>query len=120
MSECGNPEVNPNPATFFNLPRYRRDVFEEFRTDNYEHIDFDPESYWGSSPKPTLASFLISQRIVGGTQSYPKSWPWQVFFDFGTYSCGGTLINSKWIVTGMISKTPKVSLASKKLLNQES
>jgi len=101
VSECGNPEGTPNPATFFNLPRYRRDAFEEFRAENLKQENHDPESQWGQSPNLSLSSFLISQRIVGGTQSYPKAWPWQVFFDFGSYSCGGTLINSRWIVTAV-------------------
>lgn len=43
-------------------------------------------------------------RMVGGQTAIPNSWPWQVSLQV-TYSepnghfCGGTLINSQWIIT---------------------
>ncbi|KAE8578185.1 hypothetical protein XENTR_v10023381, partial [Xenopus tropicalis] len=39
-------------------------------------------------------------RIVGGKNSQPGSWPWQVsLWARGQHICGGTLINNKWVVT---------------------
>lgn len=45
----------------------------------------------------------ISSRITGGTESPPHKYPWMasVFMHKGadTYFCGGTLLNSEWIMT---------------------
>ena len=40
------------------------------------------------------------QRIVGGEDAARGAWPWyaQLYFD-GTFSCGGTLVENKYIVT---------------------
>ena len=42
-------------------------------------------------------------RIVGGTNAYPGSWPWQVLMDFkpfeGPVWCGGSILTPYWIVT---------------------
>ncbi|KAL2081958.1 hypothetical protein ACEWY4_021776 [Coilia grayii] len=40
-------------------------------------------------------------RIVGGCQSKPHSWPWQISLrtSTGIHFCGGTLINAQWVLT---------------------
>jgi secreted trypsin-like serine protease len=40
------------------------------------------------------------QRIVGGTEAEPHSFPWQValFFDGGWF-CGGSIIDTNWVLT---------------------
>lgn len=38
-------------------------------------------------------------RIVGGTAASVKNYPWQVYIRSGDYSCGGTIIADKWILT---------------------
>ncbi|XP_038610259.1 LOW QUALITY PROTEIN: chymotrypsinogen A-like [Tachyglossus aculeatus] len=40
-------------------------------------------------------------RIVNGEEAKPGSWPWQVSLQDGTgwHFCGGSLINSQWVVT---------------------
>ncbi|XP_073434713.1 chymotrypsin B-like [Dendrobates tinctorius] len=40
-------------------------------------------------------------RIVNGEESVPGSWPWQVSLqdNTGWHYCGGSLINSNWVVT---------------------
>ncbi|XP_041062728.1 plasminogen-like [Carcharodon carcharias] len=40
-------------------------------------------------------------RIVGGCISKPHSWPWQISLctNFGVHFCGGTLIDTKWVLT---------------------
>ena len=41
-----------------------------------------------------------SNKIVGGTQATAGDWGWQVLmFSNGVFICGGSLINSQWIVT---------------------
>ena len=65
--ECGVPSIHHNPYTFTNLPKYRR-----------RRNEFSDE---GKSEKPKKFQ-LMQQRIVGGAQSTPHSWPWQVYVDF--------------------------------------
>lgn len=42
-------------------------------------------------------------RIVGGKEVIPGSWPWQVSLQnrYSTFShtCGGSLINAQWVLT---------------------
>lgn len=39
-------------------------------------------------------------RIVGGETAQPHSWPWVVSFRLlGSPVCGGTLVNSEWVLT---------------------
>ncbi|XP_077970626.1 uncharacterized protein LOC120328336 isoform X2 [Styela clava] len=38
-----------------------------------------------------------TDRIVGGLESVPGSWPWVVFLQEAT--CGGTLIGKRWVIT---------------------
>ncbi|KFM79841.1 Plasminogen, partial [Stegodyphus mimosarum] len=57
----------------------------------------------GNTPiKPK--TFDSSDRIVGGEEAIPHSWPWQVslqdvIVEPSGHSCGGTLINSQWVLT---------------------
>ncbi|XP_036446361.1 transmembrane protease serine 9-like [Colossoma macropomum] len=42
----------------------------------------------------------LNTRIVGGQDASPGSWPWQVSLqDNGFHFCGGSLINSDWVLT---------------------
>ncbi|XP_069501925.1 chymotrypsin-like protease CTRL-1 [Ambystoma mexicanum] len=39
-------------------------------------------------------------RIIGGQDAVPHSWPWQVSLqDNGFHFCGGSLLNENWVVT---------------------
>ncbi|OQV17878.1 putative Ovochymase-1 [Hypsibius exemplaris] len=57
--------------------------------------------------QPTLSRFnsLIdilsgkSERIVGGIEATPHSWPWQVVVQVGGGLCGGSIIDDDWIMT---------------------
>ncbi|XP_006825091.1 suppressor of tumorigenicity 14 protein homolog [Saccoglossus kowalevskii] len=42
-----------------------------------------------------------NQRIVGGVEADIGSWPWQISLEHNDYGhiCGGTIINTEWIVT---------------------
>ncbi|XP_029944180.1 serine protease 27-like [Salarias fasciatus] len=41
-----------------------------------------------------------NNRIVGGQEADPGSWPWQAaLYLFDTFTCGGTLINDHWVLT---------------------
>ena len=41
-----------------------------------------------------------SNKIVGGTRATPGDWGWQVLMlSYGDFICGGSLINSQWVVT---------------------
>ncbi|XP_077978772.1 trypsin II-P29-like [Glandiceps talaboti] len=38
--------------------------------------------------------------IVNGTESVPHSWPWQISLQSSkSHSCGGSILNSKWVIT---------------------
>ena len=40
-------------------------------------------------------------RINGGFEAVPSSWPWQVSFRdyYDGHFCGGTLISSRWVIS---------------------
>ncbi len=42
----------------------------------------------------------VNTRIVNGETAIPHSWPWQVSLqEGGRHFCGGSLINSRWVVS---------------------
>ena len=44
----------------------------------------------------------FGDRIIGGRNALPMEWPWQVSMqerNTSNHECGGTLINSQWIMT---------------------
>uniref|UniRef100_A0A669CUZ1 Peptidase S1 domain-containing protein n=1 Tax=Oreochromis niloticus TaxID=8128 RepID=A0A669CUZ1_ORENI len=41
----------------------------------------------------------LNTRIVGGQEASPGSWPWQVSLHISGSFCGGSLINSQWVLT---------------------
>ncbi|XP_026997409.1 serine protease 27-like [Tachysurus fulvidraco] len=42
----------------------------------------------------------LNNRIVGGADASPGSWPWQVSFQSGgSHFCGGSLINEIWVLS---------------------
>ncbi|XP_067900721.1 plasminogen [Heterodontus francisci] len=51
--------------------------------------------------KPVVEPKKCFGRIVGGCVSKPYSWPWQISLrtNFGAHFCGGTLIDTKWVLT---------------------
>ncbi|KAK2895093.1 hypothetical protein Q8A67_012322 [Cirrhinus molitorella] len=43
--------------------------------------------------------FSSGDKIIGGYECSPHSQPWQVYLDDGRISCGGSLINPRWVVS---------------------
>ena len=44
----------------------------------------------------------FGDRIIGGRNALPMEWPWQVSMqvrNISRHRCGGTIINSQWIMT---------------------
>lgn len=49
---------------------------------------------------PVCGITPLNTRIVGGEDAPPGSWPWQVSLQrFGGHFCGGSLINSEWVMS---------------------
>ena len=53
---------------------------------------------------------MIGSRIVGGTVAAVNSWPWQVMIlhNSGYQFCGGSLVDTYWVVTAahcMVNET---------------
>ena len=38
-------------------------------------------------------------KITGGTNASIAAYPWQVFYESGNYTCGGSIISGDWIIT---------------------
>ena len=95
--QCGVSLVPHNPYTFVNLPAYRKR--RETHDEDREHMDDLIEAK--KPPKKSPFNPMKGNRIVGGVQSVPHSWPWQVYIDFVRYSCGGTLVANQWVVTAV-------------------
>uniref|UniRef100_A0A671LDZ6 Peptidase S1 domain-containing protein n=1 Tax=Sinocyclocheilus anshuiensis TaxID=1608454 RepID=A0A671LDZ6_9TELE len=56
----------------------------------------------------------LNTRIVGGVDASEGSWPWQVSLhssNFGGNFCGGSLINSEWVLTAA-HRLPGISASS--------
>nr|DBA26746.1 TPA: hypothetical protein GDO54_010966 [Pyxicephalus adspersus] len=51
--------------------------------------------------KPKRKQRKCFGRIVGGCESYPHSWPWQISLrtSYHLHFCGGTLIDREWVLT---------------------
>lgn len=43
--------------------------------------------------------FDPTSKITGGTDADISEYPWQVFLEAGGYTCGGSIIGGKWILT---------------------
>ncbi|XP_032443162.1 transmembrane protease serine 9-like [Xiphophorus hellerii] len=54
----------------------------------------ESESQLSDCGKPAL-----NTRIVGGAVAPEGSWPWQVSLQISSHFCGGSLINSEWVLT---------------------
>ena len=49
--------------------------------------------------RPLISNQTVS-KIVGGVQALNGDWPWQIIMLYnGGFTCGGSLINSLWVVT---------------------
>ena len=42
---------------------------------------------------------LNTNNLVSGTRAKAGNWAWQVLISSGSFICGGSLINSEWVVT---------------------
>uniref|UniRef100_A0A3Q2Z7R7 Peptidase S1 domain-containing protein n=1 Tax=Hippocampus comes TaxID=109280 RepID=A0A3Q2Z7R7_HIPCM len=64
-----------------------------------------PITIWSSStstgPQPNVCGVApLNNHIFGGQTASPGAWPWQVSLHIlGSHFCGGTLINSMWVLS---------------------
>ncbi len=49
--------------------------------------------------RPLVSNQTVT-KIVGGVQAINGDWPWQIILFYkGNFYCGGSLINSMWVLT---------------------
>jgi len=126
---CGKPRFHHNVNLFFELPdeRKRRETSDALLESEQQSEPPSPAvsrsngnlSWLTNSKKEfrkeertkdrklakgkTGDSHLDSQRLIGGQEAIPHSWPWQVFVKIegksGGYDCGGSIIGKRWILT---------------------
>ncbi len=41
----------------------------------------------------------VNAKITGGVNTVISDFPWQVYYISGSFRCGGTIINNKWVLT---------------------
>ncbi|XP_043552233.1 plasminogen-like isoform X3 [Chiloscyllium plagiosum] len=90
---CRNPDEDPNgPWCYTTDPQKRHDYCNDIPICEQQSNECGRPSV---EPKRCFGS------IVGGCISKPYSWPWQVSLriNFDTHFCGGSLIDTKWVVT---------------------
>uniref|UniRef100_A0A8C5QQU0 Peptidase S1 domain-containing protein n=1 Tax=Leptobrachium leishanense TaxID=445787 RepID=A0A8C5QQU0_9ANUR len=53
-----------------------------------------------SPPAPVCGVPVVSSRIVGGENAQDGEWPWQIVVNYlGDFICGGSLINTQWVLS---------------------
>lgn len=92
-----------NERFFFTLPGFRRRApppRDKF-FDNFAHPDVE----WGpvtNDPRCGVSAIrrsIAQRRIVGGDEAGFGTFPWQAYIRIGTSRCGGSLVNSWYVVT---------------------
>jgi len=126
---CGKPRFHHNVNLFFELPdeRKRRETSDALLESEQQSEPPSPAvsrsngnlSWLTNSKKEfrkeertkdrklakgkTGDSHLDSQRLIGGQEAIPHSWPWQVFVKIegksGGYDCGGSIIGTSVLET---------------------
>ena len=49
--------------------------------------------------RPVISNQTVT-KIVGGVQALNGDWPWQIIMFYnGGFTCGGSIINSMWVIT---------------------
>merc|ERR1719259_274457 len=126
LPHCGKPRYHHNVNLFFELPDERKRRSTSFSKDESKTSADVPversngNRNWFDQSKRDIrkvertkkrkekkgkmpSSHLQSQRLIGGQEAIPHSWPWQVFVKIegkaGGYDCGGSIISEKWILT---------------------
>lgn len=94
---------NSHERFFFTRPslRRRRPPPRDKFFDNFAH----PEVNWGpvvNDPRCGVSAVrrsIAQRRIVGGDEAGFGTFPWQAYIRIGTSRCGGSLVNSWYVVT---------------------
>lgn len=81
----------------------KKSVEDEAKTDNTAEEDVNYERYPKSCGRASVPMSLSGLRIINGAEARPHSHPWQVKVvktnGRSVGNCGGSLINSQWVLT---------------------
>ncbi|RMZ99975.1 Serine ase stubble [Brachionus plicatilis] len=73
---------------------YSNGHIDELETDDVTEIN------WLHCGERPLEHEYFPHKIVGGQESLKGDWPWQIALNYnGRFICGGSIINSLWIIT---------------------
>lgn len=97
------PACVPGRAVYVQCPEPTCGIRKLFRNPyRQQEVDTSMENFLTSiNRKERNSNFSESiLRVVGGRPSQPAAWPWVVsVYRNGIFHCGGTILNSNWIIT---------------------
>uniref|UniRef100_A0A3Q3M6F4 Peptidase S1 domain-containing protein n=1 Tax=Mastacembelus armatus TaxID=205130 RepID=A0A3Q3M6F4_9TELE len=94
---CARPNL---PGVYSRVSRYESWINSHISTDKPGFVEFISSGSDTDSDYTFCGTSPINNKIVGGEDASPGSWPWQVsLHKSGRHACGGSLINREWVMS---------------------
>ena len=90
-----------NPGPFMPVPTTTTTTTTTTKTPCYDCLIPDDVKCMGN----IVSNGTTGEKIIGGEETVPNSWPWIVRMEWGGAGgggCGGSILNNEWILTGKI------------------